>query len=191
MTLELTLKADTFLDFAFGKVTRGKEAQVFTQYFPVISPVLAECGIQPLRAFVVIATNRPGVRPEQGSLTQMPSIESFAQFHSDPRFLEVKSLRDEAMELLADGHFFNAQEKVVSLTADTDYALIITEAPLNDGPLKQELLLALEAATESPTQTYTGKTLTLQRWSQDAERLINGPASEASVFRIRFNPADS
>jgi len=190
MTLELTLKADTFLDFAFGKVTRGKEAQVFTQYFPVISPVLAERGIQPLRAFVVMATNRPGVRPEQGSLTQMPSIESFAQFHKDPRFLEVKSLRDEAMELLADGHFFNAQEKVVSLTADTDYALIITDTS-DDGPLKQEPLLALKAAADTPTQTYAGKTLTLQRWSQEAEQLINGPAGEALVFRIRFKPADS
>jgi len=187
MTLELTLKSDNFLDFAFGKVTKGKEMQVFGEYFPAINPVLEECGIQPLRSFAVLATNTPGMVPEQGALTHIPSTESFARFHNDPRFIEAKPLRDDAMEFLADGNFFRSLDKVVTLDADADYALIIADGnPLNTDPV-----LDLPLAEDSPTQTYSGKSMTLHPWSDDAELLMNTSSAEAVVFRIRFNPSRS
>lgn len=187
MSLELTLKSDIFLDFAFGKVTRGKEMQVFGEYFPVINPVLEECGIQPLRSFAVLATNTPGVAPEQGALTHIPSTESFARFHNDPRFIEAKPLRDDAKEFLADGNFFSSLDQVVTLDADSDYALIITEG----NPLNAEPMFALAAAEDSPKKIYSGKTMTLHSWSDDAEQIMNGSSADAEVFRIRFNPVDS
>ncbi len=67
MTIELTLKPNTLVDFAFGKVIAGKEMQVFGEYFPVIAPVLQECGIQPMQSFAVLATNNTGLTPEQGA----------------------------------------------------------------------------------------------------------------------------
>lgn len=187
MTLELTLKSDYFLDFAFGKVVKGKEMQVFGEYFPAINPVLEECGIQPLLSFTVLATNTSGSIPEQGALTHIPSTESFARFHNDPRFIEAKPLRDDAMEFLADGNFFRSSDKVVNLNTDADYAFIIADKdPLHSSPV-----LDLPLAKDSPRQIYAGKSLTLRPWNDEVKLLMNTSSVEALVFRIRFNPSDS
>ncbi len=187
MTLELTLQADTLVDFAFGKVIAGKEMQVFGEYFPVIVPLLQECGIQPMQSFVVLATNNTGTTPEQGALTQVPSAEKFAQFHADPRFIEARPIRDEAMVFLTDGNLFKSQDLVVNLNTDSDYAVIIAEG----NPMKTEPMLTLEMAQDSPKQTYASKSLTLHLWDNQTEQLLNGPADKAEVFKIRFNPAAS
>jgi len=187
MTFELTLKSDSFIDFAFGKVTKGKEMQVFGEYFPVINPILEKCGIQSLCSFVVLETNSPGMTPEQGALTHIPSTESFARFHRDPRFIEARPLRDDAMEFLADGNFFSSLDEVVTLDSDADYALIITEG----NPLNVEPQLELPAAKDSPKQIYSGKSMAIHPWNDDAELLMNTSLSEAIVFRIRFNPSDA
>ncbi|WP_281560991.1 hypothetical protein [Thalassomonas sp. RHCl1] len=185
MTLELTLKSDTLLDFAFGKVIKGKEMQVFGEYFPIVAPVLEECGIQSLRSFAVLATNNPGMVPEQGALTQIPNTESFDKFHHDPRFIEAKPLRDDAMEFLTDGNFFKPSEQVVILEAQTDYALTITE----DNPLETNPLLEIPAAEDSPKQTYCGKMMRLHLWNDEAEKLMSASSGEVVVFRIRFFPS--
>ena len=187
MTFELTLKSGSFLDFAFGKLTKGKEMQVFGEYFPLINPLLEECSIQPLCSFAVLATNSPDMAPEQGSLTRVPSTESFTRFHSDPRFIKARPIRDNAMEFLADGNFFRSLDKTVTLDEDADYALIITEG----SPLKIEPLLELPAAKDSPKQIYSGKSMALHQWSDDAELIMNTSPAEAVVFRIRFNPSGS
>ncbi len=187
MSLELTLQSDTYLDFAFGTVTPGKEMQVFAEYFPIIHPVLAEHGIQPLGSFMVLATNNPGQVPGQGALTQVPSPENFAQFHNDSRFLEAKPIRDDAMEFLTDGNFFKSQDVLLALDAQCDYALVIAQGT----PLDAEPVLSLNHATNSPKNTYAGKSMTLHPWSQEAEQLLNGDSNNAEVFRIRFNPANA
>jgi len=187
MTFELTLKSDSFIDLAFGKVIKGKEMQVFGEYFPLISPVLEECSIQTLCSFVVLATNSPDIAPEQGALTRIPSTENFARFHNDPRFIQARPLRDDAMEFLADGNFFSSLDEVVTLESDADYALIITE----NYPLHIERMLELTAAKDSPKQTYSGKSVVVHPWNNDTEQLMNTSSAEAIVFRIRFNPSDS
>ncbi len=190
MTIELTLKSDNLIEFGFGKVIKGKEMQLFQEYFPLIRPVLEECGIQPLLSFVVLATNTSGAIPEQGALTHVPNSESSARFHSDPRFIEAKPIRDEAMEFLSSGNFFRSIDKVVTLNTDADYALIIA----GDNPLNADPLLELSAAEDSTEQTYVGKFMTLQPWNNEAEQLIGEvekASTETVVFKIRFNPSNS
>jgi len=182
MSLKLTLNSDSHLDFAFGKVIKGKEMQVFQEYSPAIAPALSDCGIQPLRPFAVLATNTSGPTPEQGAFTQVSSTENFARFHSDPRFLELKPLRDDGMEFLTDGNLFRSTQAEIGLEAETDYAVII-----NDGnPYSSAPILELSATEESPNQTYAGKSLALHIWNEEAEQLMK--AGQAEVFRIRFFP---
>ena len=187
MNIELTLESGSFLDFAFGKIIKGKEMQVFGEYFPAISPVLEECAIQTLLSFVVLATNNPGMVPEQGALTCVPSTEGFSQFHNDPRFIAAKPLRDEAMEFLADGNFFRTLDKVFTLDTDGDYALIIADK----NPLHTSPVLELPLANDSPSQSYAGKSMTIHAWNDEAEQFMLGSSSEVVVFRIRFNPSSS
>lgn len=185
MTIELTLTSNTFLDLAFGKVIKGKEMQVFEEYFPAITPVLEECGIQPLCSYAILATNISGRVPDQGALTRVPSTESFARFHKDSRFIEVRPLRDDAMEFLTDGNFFTSLDKVVTLDTDADYAVIIADG----NPLKTDPVLDLSLAENSPAQRYSGRSMTIHSWSSDAEQLMNHSSDKAVVFRIRFTPS--
>ncbi|OUR89817.1 hypothetical protein A9Q81_20875 [Gammaproteobacteria bacterium 42_54_T18] len=190
MTIELTLKSDNLIEFGFGKLIKGKEMQVYQEYFPLIHPVLEECGIQPLLSFVVLATNTSSAIPDQGALTHVPSRESFVQFHNDHRFIEAKPIRDDAMEFLSSGNFFRSIDKIITLDPDTDYALILSKGnPLNSNPL-----LKLSAAQDSLDQTYTGKTLTLHPWNDEAAQLIGeveNVSNETVVFKIHFNPSSS
>jgi len=180
MSLEIVTSPDCHLDFAFGKVIKGKEIQVFQEYSPAIAPALSDFGIQPLLPFAVLATNTSGPIPEQGAFTQVSSTENFAHFHNDPRFLKLKPLRDDAMEFLTDGNFFKSKRDVISLQTETDYAVIITTESSNSN----DPLLELIATEDSPNQAYAGKTLTLCHWNKEAEQLME--AAQAEVFRIRF-----
>ncbi len=157
---------------------------VFGEYFPMIISALQECGIESLRSFVVLATNAPRPVPKQGALTHVPTTENFTQFHEDPRFIKARPIRNEAMEFLTDGNFFNTPDLAVSLNSETDYALIITEG----NPLNTEPLLTLAAAADSTKKTNIDKSMTLHLWSETAEEILNDSSDKAEVFKIRFNP---
>ena len=185
MTIELNLTSDALIDFAVGTVIKGKEAQVFAEYFPLVAPVMQECGIETLRGFAVLASNSQGKVPEQGALTRIPSADHFARFYSDPRFIDAKPLRDEGMEFLSDGNFYKASDEVIALDEDADYALVIAKS----NPLAAVPLMELPSAEEGSKQACSGKSLSLHPWSEQADELMKGQQANAEVFRIRFLPA--
>ena len=57
------------LEFAFGKVTPGKEQWMFGEYFPKASPIFADYGNERLGGFVIFAHNYDGVAPDSGAWT--------------------------------------------------------------------------------------------------------------------------
>lgn len=182
MTFELNLINDTYIDFAFGTVIKGKEMQVFAEYFPLIRPALEELNIQTLLPFIILDTNIPGPTPEQGALTQVPSSSNFLQLHQDPRFTEARPLRDKAMVFLNDGNFFHSQDCKLSLETDTDYAFILSaESSANIEPI-----ISLQAAENSPQKRYETKSVMLTLWSDEAEQLLANKHTEALVFKVRF-----
>lgn len=183
MNLQLALKSDTKLEFAFGKIAHGKEGQLFGEYFPAIFPLITEYGCQQAGTFIIKSSNYEGEAPQMGALTCWPNEENFNRFFNDPRFLKVKPLRDDSMALFSDGHFFNSVDKVTAINTDADYALIITNAQLEK--IKTLFCLPLEVA--SPTQTFADKSLFLALWDENSDELLATNSSEATVFRIQFN----
>jgi len=181
MTLQLIFKSKLKLEFAFGKVTQGKEMQLYGEYFPAITPLIADYASQQVGTFSVISSNSQGIASEMGAFTQWSSLESYQGFYSDPRFIKVKPLRDDSLDLLSDGHFFKSQDKVIEINTDTDYAIVISTDESTD--IKSLLTLPLES--ESPQQTYSGKSLTLALWNENTDKLLQ--TAETEVFRIRFN----
>jgi len=183
MTLALTFKSKLKLEFAFGKIAQGKEMQLYGEYFPAITPLIADYANQQVGTFAVIASNSQGTAPEMGAFTQWTSLESYQGFYKDPRFTKVKPLRDDSLDLLSDGHFFKSQDKVVEITTDADYAIVVSKNDLID----LAALLTLPLESESPEQHYLGKSLTLALWNENTDKLLQASAIEAEVFRIRFN----
>ncbi|KJZ08691.1 hypothetical protein TW85_23310 [Marinomonas sp. S3726] len=182
MSFELNLLKGTYIDFAVGTVIKGKEMQVFTEYFPLIRPALEALKIQTLLPFIILDTNTSGPIPEQGALTQVSSPDNFAKFHEDPRFIQAKPLRDEAMTFLNDGNFFHSRDCKLSLETDTDYAFILS----SESTANIEPIISLQAAENSPQKRYEAKSVMLTLWSDEAEQLLANKHTDALVFKVRF-----
>jgi hypothetical protein len=183
MTLQLTFKSDLKLEFAFGKITQGKEMQLYGEYFPAISPLITDYVSQQVGTFSVISSNSQGITPKMGALTQWPSLKNYQDFYKDPRFTQVKPLLDDSLDLLSDGHFFKSQDKVIEINTETDYAIVLSK----DDVFDLTTLLTLPLESESPQQTYAGKSLTIALWNENTDKLLQTSAINAEVFRIRFN----
>ena len=181
MTLQLTIDSKLKLEFAFGKITQGKEMQLYGEYFPAIMPIIV--ANQQVGTFAVIAANIQGTTPEMGAFTHWSSLQSHQGFYSDARFTKVKTLRDDSLDLLSDGHFFKSLDKVIDIDTNADYAVVISK----DCVIDLTALLTLPLDSESPEQIYLGKSLTLALWNESADELLKSETTEAEIFRIRFN----
>jgi len=183
MTLQLTIDSKLKLEFAFGKITQGKEMQLYGEYFPAIAPLIADYANQQVGTFSVISSNIQGTKPEMGAFTHWSSLDAHQGFYSDSRFTKVKPLRDDSLDLLSDGHFFKSLDKVIDIDTDADYAVIISK----DYPVDITDLLTLSLDNESPKKSYLGRYLTLALWNESTDELLKNESTEAEVFRIRFN----
>lgn len=185
MTTEIVLTSDSRLEFGFGTVTSGKEEWMYGEYFPAMGPTMAEHKLSILAGFNVIATNFVGVTPLTGTLASWPSAGNRKAFHNDPRFVKIQPARDAAMDLLSGGHLFQSMDEVIALNTDSDYAIVIAR----DADAVSDPIFALPLASDSPEQTYAGKSIILRPWSDADEQLLNSSPTEAEVFRVRFSSA--
>ena len=185
MTTELILTSDSLIEFGFGAVTPGKEEWMYGEYFPAMGPTMAKHGLAILTGFGVIATNFVGGTPTSGSLARWPSAKKREDLHNDPVFVKIRPKRDAAMDLLSGGHLFQSLDEVIALNTDRDYAIVVAK---DDGAVSDPIFV-LPLASDSPEQTYAGKSLMLRPWSHADERMLNAPPTEAAVFRVRFSEA--
>ena len=89
------------------------------------------------------------------------------------------------MDLLSGGHLFQSMDEVIALNTDSDYAIVIAR----DADAVSDPIFALPLASDSPEQTYAGKSIILRPWSDADEQLLNSSPTEAEVFRVRFSSA--
>lgn len=174
--MKIELQDGQRLELAFGRVVNGREDQLFGEYFPMVGPILAEYGARPLGSFKVLESIG-AEDAEFGALFIWPSTDTYHQFHADPRFRELKPLRDEALSLLSNGHFFAAAD-VARDVPDQDLTLKVGVAPLEE----PEPLLVLGLADDSPQQKYAEKNLVLSQATEGE----HDPTAETAC-RIRFN----
>ncbi len=183
MTTEMVMAADARIEFGFGTVKADKQEWMYGEYFPSMGPTMAKHGLKILAGFGVIATNYTNGTPETGSLAHWPSAAKREALHSDPTFLAIQPERDAAMDLLSGGHLFQSIDDVITLNTNSDYAIIVTADPHSvSAPI-----FALPFASDSPVETYSGRSLILRPWSDADEALLKSSPAIAEVFRVRFS----
>lgn len=181
----IKLTKDTKLEFAFGKVTEGKEYQVFAEYFPLVGALMAEYGLQQLATFAVLASNVAGVKPTQGSVSQWPEVKGHERLRGDERFAKHLPMRDEAMDLLSDGHIFDTTDDNIEISSDEEYGFIVSsEIPSSH----VNSLVQLDLAEGGFNQEYLNKSLVLFPWSDDVENLLEKNPEDLTVLKVKFNP---
>ncbi|MGH1344265.1 MAG: hypothetical protein ACRBN8_22090 [Nannocystales bacterium] len=174
--MKISLSQGQRLELAVARLIEGREDQLFGKYFPTVGPVLSRYDARPAGSFTVVSSE--GLEePGFGALFIWPSSATFAQFHQDPEFRALAPLRDEALSLLSNGHFFAAKDLAVEVP-DEDLALQLVDV----GTEIPGTLLSLRAADDSPNDRYAGKALVLCTWSDAATA-----AKSVASCRIRFN----
>ncbi len=184
MTLEISMKSNARLELGIGTVAADRQEWMYGVYFPAMGPVFVEHGLQTLAAFAVLASNweLEGGQPVQGSFGAWPSAQKHQEFHQDPRFLAVQEERDAAMEVFSFGHLFEALPKTISVDPERDYAVLIVAEGIDEA----ESLFNRPLADDSSSHEFAGKSIMLCPWNEQAQKLLEGPASEAQVLKIRF-----
>ena len=184
MNKVLKLTNDTKLEFAFGKVTEGKEHQVFAEYFPLVGHLMAEHGLQQLVTFAVLASNVDGVKPTMGSISQWPEVKGHEKLRGDERFAKHLPIRDAAMDLLSDGHIFDTTDRDIEVSSDEAYGFVVS----SEIPSHIDSLVQLDLAEGSFNQEYSNKSLVLFPWSSDAEKLLEENQGDLTILKVKFNP---
>ncbi|MCG8332793.1 MAG: hypothetical protein MI974_34220 [Chitinophagales bacterium] len=184
MKLELSFKANTYVDFAIGLVIKGKESQVFQEYFPAVSAVLQELEMRTIVSYAVLDSNLKGDQPEQGALSFFRKVENYNTFLQDPRVKKVLHLRDEGMIFLNDGNMFEATGHMIKVDTDSDYALVLS----SDDVTEASPLIEMKINKNSPNKAFGGRTLSIHNWSDKTAKLMNSNSDSVTVLRIRFFP---
>lgn len=184
MKLELSFKANTYVDFAIGLVIKGKESQVFQEYFPAVSAVLQELEMRTIVSYAVLDSNLKGDQPEQGALSFFRKVENYNTFLQDPRVKKVLHLRDEGMIFLNDGNMFEATGHMIKVDTDSDYALVLS----SDDVTEASPLIEMKINKNSPNKAFDGRTLSIHNWSDKTAKLMNSNSDSVTVLRIRFFP---
>lgn len=184
MTTELNLKSDSCLEFAYGRIMPGEEKWMAEEYFGSMGPALMANGFRRLVAGGVLATNVKDMTPVMAVFSAWPSAAKRAAFQSDPGFLAIQPERDKRLEM-SDGHLFEPIDEVISLNTDADYAIVIA----GDNSRLPEPIVSLPLSADTHDATFAGKSISLLPWSDAADDLLSLDPEQATVFRVRFEPA--
>lgn len=186
--ISITLPAGTLIELALASVIPGMEAQYFEDFSPRFRPIAKEHGAVRVAHFNVMESMVDTATPTIGAFVQWPSLNAHRELNCDPRFMAIKNRRDETMSYLSAGHFF-AVDKTTDVTIDADAAYAIAISSIDIA--LPEAVLSLGLSNTSPNMGYAGRTLTITKWTQEAQMFADVKQSDASVYKIIFNPADA
>jgi len=124
--MNIELEAEKLIEFAFAAVTPGMEQQLFSEYFPQVGPIIGEYGGSPIVSFTVSESESSLGSPNLSAFFYWPNVERYDEFHQDERFLSMKHLRDEALDLFSNGHFYQIETTTqVTFKENKEYALVV------------------------------------------------------------------
>ena len=184
MTTELKLKSNSCLEFAYGRILPGEEKWMAEEYFGTMGPALAANGFERLVGAGVFATNVKDMAPVMAVFCAWPDAANRAVLQSDPQFIKIKPERDARLEM-SDGHLFELIDEVIALNTDSDYAIVIA----GEDTSLPEPIFSLPLSVDTHNQEFDGKSINLMPWSSSADALLSSDPTQATVFRVRFEPA--
>ncbi|MEL6655437.1 MAG: hypothetical protein AAFP77_11620 [Bacteroidota bacterium] len=120
-TVDFTFPAGKVVEVALFSITPGKESIVAEDYFPKIFPVAMEYGLQGAQTFQVVDT-KFGTAPAQVvGFFIWDSYEQKEAFNQDIRYLELRNIRNSAMDFLYLGYFQVGEDVNITLDNESYY----------------------------------------------------------------------
>jgi hypothetical protein len=180
----IEFKTGKIIELSFATVIAGKEDQLFGDYFPKVTPIVGELGGQPLGSYVVTNSSSRLGDPKMGAIFQWGSINAFNKLHKEPRFLEIKHIRDNALQSLSNGHFFTVNEDTaVVFDEGQSYALIAQMD--DDGCGVSSPLVEMTPASGEDKKDYSPVKIQIVQWDECCDKILQEGSSD--IFKFILN----
>ncbi len=184
-SVTVKFNAETAIELSFATVIDGKESQLFGAYFPKVIPIVAEFGGTPMGSFTIGKSASKLGAPKMGAFFQWPEPDSFQKLHEDPRFLAIKSIRDDALSFFCNANFFCVEEDTeVIFEEGQEYALVAEWGELeNEAQSDFSSLVRLTPASGAANEGYRPAQIHIARWNENCEHALE--TAELSQNRTR------
>ncbi len=116
-SIDVHFKKDKLIEVAFVSVKPGKQQQLMESYFKRVMPIAREYGMRPLARMNVQYTYSEFTKPHMIGFFEWESEGARRAFSEDPRFLEIKPIRDDALSSLRIGYFVVDEDTEVTFTS--------------------------------------------------------------------------
>lgn len=120
-TLDVTFSQGKLIEVGLYSIKDGMEAQVKEDYFPKVMPIAMEYGLKPIASFSVEERVYGGSPAQAIGFFEWPSLEAKRNFDADPRYLELRNIRNEALDFLTLGYFEAEETQNVTFRSDRTY----------------------------------------------------------------------
>ncbi len=137
-TKEVVFKKGKLIEVAFLSVKEGKGPQLKGEYFPKVMPIVIEYGGKPLMKVGVKNAWSEDIKPQMVVFFEWPSAAKKEAFEKDPRFIEVKKIRDDALSFLKLSFFEVAKNMPVQLDGSKFYEVYGMSMNKEKGHLMQK-----------------------------------------------------
>jgi len=118
-TTTIKFSKGKIIEVAYASIKKGKEKQLFGEYFPKAIPIAAKYGAKPLGVMLNIINIprqgglKPLVKPNIIGFFEWSSVDDFLALHDDPDFQAIVPIREDALTYLNPGNFYAVDEDVV------------------------------------------------------------------------------
>ena len=182
----IEFKKGTVIEVSFATVKKGKDGQLFGEYFPKVIPIIEDIGGQPLGSFTILEALTTLDNPKICALFQWPNLEGFKKLHSDPRFLAIKNIRDDSLSFFLNGLFFTVEEDTeVQFNENESYLLSAVQKNvnlLNDTPL-----VNLNTTIVASENCYQPNSIQIEQWSEQIQQRFDSSVKGIDLYTLAMN----
>lgn len=192
-TEDITFKKGKLIEVAYLSVKEGKGESLKKHYFPKAMALVKEYDAKMLGRFRVIKKTGGEINPQMVVIFEWPSVAEKEKFSRDPRFREIKPIRDAALSFLKLGYYEMGKDTTITFKENKVYeffgAWIDSNDKLNEyfkvsGPIKKnygrpepvfKTMLGVIADAPKGKQTYSPQMAGIVEWdkSDDFFALMN------------------
>jgi aspartyl aminopeptidase len=119
-----------------------------------------------------------------GALFQWRSIDDFNKLHKVPRFLEIKHIRDEALQSFSNGHFFTV-DKDTSVIFDEGESYALIAQMEADGSSVSSPLVEFKPAPGVGNKDYSPVNVQIAQWDESCDKILQEGSSD--IFKFILN----
>ncbi len=151
----ITFKSGKLIEVALLSVKPEGQKAFMEEYFPKVMPVATPYGAKPIASFAVVKTVL-GDKPNQMVVFfEWDSIEQKRAFESNPEYLKLRNIRDNALSFLSQGYFQVEQDVTVTISSDQIYDFAGIFINPKKAHLLQEYFQAVLPTASKPEFGYT------------------------------------